>query len=312
MSQIPFDTLFENLLNYLKSNHDIRVISKNFSPDKSFYDLSKSANQLINDWPKLNDNFNPKLQLSSQKSNELSNKHRAAGNPYFQRRQLGAALNEYNASIRHAVHPPSTLDDSDSSKASPDCSYDALALGYANRSAVLYDAKLYYLAVTDIDEALHFGYPNKLNKLVMRKCKSLIQIELLLAYNKPINGVPVELKKQSPKILKSAISFVSDISNFCLSDAEINELTQFINNSIEKKEFLDTSCASQLSSCVSGNNSNHQKALQYSGLHQYVDVPAPNVTNEHSSIRGLSSDLDLVHQEKKGRYIIATKDLYPG
>ncbi|CAL4236288.1 unnamed protein product, partial [Meganyctiphanes norvegica] len=73
---------------------------------------------------------------------------------------------EYSAEL------PEVEEDHDTTK------YKLLALGYANRAAVLYELKQFKKSITDIDFALKYGYPQKMQyKLAERKAKCLIALK---------------------------------------------------------------------------------------------------------------------------------------
>jgi len=61
--------------------------------------------------------------------------------------------------------------------------YEELALGYANRSAVLFQMKEYELCIRDITRAFNYSYPNNLMyKLFERKarCQRALKVNLEL------------------------------------------------------------------------------------------------------------------------------------
>ncbi|XP_064093720.1 SET and MYND domain-containing protein 4-like [Macrobrachium nipponense] len=120
--------------------------------------------------------LDPKLILS-EKSDKKANMHRQTGNAHFGRRDLHQALTCYNMAIINSPHPvikrPSK-EAQDASGVTYDVSeqgkFQSLAVGYSNRSAVLYDLGMYQYCIEDINMAFMYGYPKEFGaKLNERK-----------------------------------------------------------------------------------------------------------------------------------------------
>ncbi|EDO31792.1 predicted protein [Nematostella vectensis] len=97
-------------------------------------------------------------QTASTKSSSTAASLRNEGNTYFQKRQLGRALEVYTQSILVA----------------PSTDLKVLSLAYANRSAVLFHMKEYELCLRDIEFAQKMKYPGEMvYKILDRKARSL-------------------------------------------------------------------------------------------------------------------------------------------
>jgi tetratricopeptide (TPR) repeat protein len=110
-----------------------------------------------------------------QKDRTESQRLRNLGNQVYQKNKLHEALDSYNQSICLAPHPPPPnaflmhpVESHDEE------THEELALGYANRSAVLFQLKEYELCIRDITRAFDNSYPNNLMyKLFERKARCL-------------------------------------------------------------------------------------------------------------------------------------------
>ncbi len=123
----------------------------------------------------------------SRKDRQESQKLRTQGNQVYQKNKLSDALEFYTRSILEAPHPPppnsfllqqdivaivNNTAGHDANNA--DNNHEELALGYANRSAVLFQMKEYELCIRDITRAFDNSYPNNLMyKLFERKARCL-------------------------------------------------------------------------------------------------------------------------------------------
>ncbi|XP_068215695.1 SET and MYND domain-containing protein 4-like [Palaemon carinicauda] len=113
----------------------------------------------------------------SRKSKSESERLRGEGNKAFQKKNLSEALKHYNLSILVAPHPPLDCEGEiinspavENGEVTDENNYEALPLGYANRSAVLFELKQYEECLKDIERAFQYGYPESLqNKLVKRR-----------------------------------------------------------------------------------------------------------------------------------------------
>ena len=115
---------------------------------------------------------------SEVKDERVAKKYRIKGNHHFAKNRMKEALNMYNACILHA--PFLEKDIAEGNSASPEDvkGTSELALGFANRSAVLLNKKEYEACINDIQRALALDYPVKSRyKLYERYAKCLIHQE---------------------------------------------------------------------------------------------------------------------------------------
>lgn len=99
--------------------------------------------------------------MTTVKSTEKSNSLRIEGNKFYSERNFHAALLKYNESLCHAK-PAS----------------ENVGLGYANRSAVYFEMKLYEICIKNIDLARRHQYPEKNFEILLKreeKCKECIR-----------------------------------------------------------------------------------------------------------------------------------------
>ena len=110
-------------------------------------------------------------------------KLRNLGNQVYQKNRLSEALEYYSQSICLAPHPlPPNTYLSHPQDQEETFSYEELALGYANRSAVLFQMKEYELCIRDITRAFNYSYPNNLMyKLFERKSRCQRALKVCLA-----------------------------------------------------------------------------------------------------------------------------------
>merc|ERR1712061_679216 len=96
-------------------------------------------------------------------------------------------------------------------------SYKTLALGFANRSAVLLEVEQYGKCMNDIDLAIKFGYPKEQqSKLAERKAKCLMALHR---------------QKDAEVLLKSAID---DLANTKIDDKKKQTFKDALNQLIQQ------------------------------------------------------------------------------
>ncbi|KAJ9594027.1 hypothetical protein L9F63_014543 [Diploptera punctata] len=149
---IPLFTVFKRLLDkgvHLNLNNEFKKLTKNSERVKYATDILKQYNLLPNE------------MVTKVKSLEKSVELRDSGNKVFVKKYEEALL-LYTKSIAAAPFP--TTENAN----------DALAIAFANRSAVLFRLGKYNLCLQDISQALKYNYPNKLQyKLFERQGKCL-------------------------------------------------------------------------------------------------------------------------------------------
>ncbi|XP_064093457.1 SET and MYND domain-containing protein 4-like isoform X1 [Macrobrachium nipponense] len=165
-------------------------LMEQFSGNKTLKELF----QLLWDVPESHQCLSVSL-IKSTKCSEKAEKFRIDGNKFYKQRDFEKALRFYNMSIMNAQHPEySKLTHSNSlvnndvntkmkmvenesvaNQISPGKQEDtALALGFANRSAVLFEMELYEKCLEDINWAMTHGYPeSSMHKLEKRRQKCI-------------------------------------------------------------------------------------------------------------------------------------------
>jgi hypothetical protein len=112
------------------------------------------------------------------KSNKKADKFRATGNSLFAKAQYCEALLTYNQSLCFS-----------------ETGTEAVAFGYANRSAVYYQLKEFKLCLHNIELAKSYGYPrDKIHKLDQREVNCL---KLLETYHAHPDSDPTTFFKMS-------------------------------------------------------------------------------------------------------------------
>ncbi|XP_068236217.1 SET and MYND domain-containing protein 4-like [Palaemon carinicauda] len=162
-----------------------------FSGDKTLQELFR----LLWDVPQSHRCLTPSLIVST-KCSEKAEKMRMEGNKFYKQRDFENALKYYNLSIMNAPHPEYSKSTHSKSHANskvdvnkettfknenqPNNNFPqneeetALALGYANRSAILFELELYEKCLEDINLAITHGYPkSSLDKLEKRRQKCI-------------------------------------------------------------------------------------------------------------------------------------------
>ena len=113
-----------------------------------------------------------------QKDERVAKKYRIKGNHHFAKNRMKEALNMYNACILHAPFSDKDIVRGNSASLGDVEGTSELSLGFANRSAVLFNKREYEACVSDIQRALALDYPVKSRyKLYERYAKCLIHKE---------------------------------------------------------------------------------------------------------------------------------------
>ncbi|CAL4120092.1 unnamed protein product, partial [Meganyctiphanes norvegica] len=140
------------------------------------------------------------------KSEEQADRLRSEGNKYYQKTILDRALELYNMSIMAAPHPNiysnTAKKETGTSHLKDVCEirdeeYKCLALGFANRSAVLFELEQYDKCLSDIDLAIKYGYDKaEKHKLSERKAKCLLALKRHQEAESIIQATIAELYEQ--------------------------------------------------------------------------------------------------------------------
>ena len=91
---------------------------------------------------------------SEVKDERVAKKYRIKGNHHFAKNRMKEALNMYNACILHAPFLEKDIPEGNSASPEDVKGTSELALGFANRSAVLLNKKEYEACINDIQRAL--------------------------------------------------------------------------------------------------------------------------------------------------------------
>ena len=220
------------------------------------------------------------------------------GNQVYQKNKLLEALEYYSMSICYAPHPPppnslllhgGSGNPTDMS-ATDDAGFthEELALGYANRSAVLFQMKEYDLCIRDITRAFDHSYPNNLMyKLFERKARCLKAL------------------KDFPRALEAMKSAEMWMKYSTLSETKSSSFKKEISKQID---FLDEKVAG-MSIKEFAESAEMKKSL----VAPVKVLETPKLTKEENKeIPGVRRDVKLVYSEEKGRHLVATEDILPG
>ena len=243
---------------------------------------------------------NPNINRKGAKESE---EFRNEGNRLYRDKKFEKALLAYNYALLSAPHPSEiytiTQEDSDNvlfKSTILEGQYSHLAFAFANRSALLLEMEQFQFSISDINNAILYGYTHsKQYKMFERKIKCLIGLRkfemaknLLSLLLDNLTNFPVNPKELSQ--LKSNLSKQTSVCVMALTNPE-------------EPCKLGTSSNLTLNECNKSCNFSH---LFYQGEHTLEVTP---------SIRDLgqvSTALQVQYTEKHGRHLIATKKINPG
>lgn len=212
----------------------------------------------------------------SRKGATEAEKFRNEGNRLYKEKKLEKALLAYNYSILAAPHPPMI----DGAFAATGEEYEVLALGYANRSALLYETGQHEAALADIERAITFGYPgNRRHRLHERQAKCLLAL-----------GRTQEARKG----LEEAINLLTALS---LEDKEASTT----KNSFMK---LLTKCETK--------EDQEETTGDYQRLFFTGPAAPPSVTSPQVKNACLSDALRIAYTPARGRHLVAEREIQPG
>ncbi|XP_055372440.1 SET and MYND domain-containing protein 4 [Condylostylus longicornis] len=199
--------IYEALVKALKKINKINSYSKEFSEIRENYEKVNSVEELLVKYQFI-ERIGLKVTLRLEKSNEKSIAFRKEGNEYFslEKQNYFKALELYNKSICFA-QPNS----------------ENISIGYANRSAVLFEWKRYKECLYNIELARKYNYPERLiHKLNKREanCRALLN-------NQVSNTKPYDFKLSFEK--HPQVPFIAD----CLDLQYTKEAGRYI---ISKKD----------------------------------------------------------------------------
>ena len=212
------------------------------------------------------------------------------GNQVYQKNKLQEALDYYNQSICLAPHPPPPnaflmhpVEPHDEGY-----THEELALGYANRSAVLFQLKEYELCIRDITRAFDNSYPNNLMyKLFERKARCLKAL------------------KEYPRALEAMKSAEMWMKYSTLSETKSSNFKKDITKQVE---FLEEKVAAMAIGDFSLKQ-DHRKTMSA----PVKVLSTPDVKGGvNKEVPCMRDDVRLAYTEEKGRFLVATQDIPPG
>jgi len=238
-------------------------------------------------------NFPVKDRVDSQRL-------RNQGNQVYQKNKLVEALELYTQSICLAPHPPPSPNTfvfqnmpggggSDHDDLGGGHQYEELALGFANRSAVLFQLKEYELCIRDITRAFDNSYPNNLMyKLFERKARCLKAL------------------KEYPRALESMKSAEMWMKYSTLNETKSSSFKKDVAKQIE---FLDEKVTAM--SITEFKNTCDVRKNAAGPLH-LTETPSTEGIEFGQEIPCVRSNVALEYKEGRGRLLVATEDIPPG
>lgn len=226
-------------------------------------------------------NFDPKDRNESQRL-------RNQGNQVYQKNKLTEALEMYTQSICLAPHPPPPNSYVPELDIEGGFSYEELALGFANRSAVLFQMKEYDLCIRDITKAFDNSYPNNLMyKLFERKARCFRAL------------------KDFPRALECMKSAEMWMKYSSMSETKSSSFKKDVHKQIESLEEKVT----QMAISEFSNTCEHKRSL----VAPVKQIEVPKLPKELSKeVPCVRTDVKLQYAEDKGRFLVATEDIEPG
>lgn len=302
-----FQDLFSNLIHKLQDEGKVVSVSEHFSATQDVEDMFsflwglEEAHQALT----------PRVTRVG-KSEAKAEKLRTEGNKCYQKKLLDRALDLYNKSIVFAPHPEIRIEKQQIEKFSLtsnekqedlisesqriSCSINrneevhrSLALGYGNRSAVLFELGQYEKCICDIDLALLHGYPRILHsKLAERKAKCFIALQK---------------KNEAKCLIEASLEALDDLA---LDEEKTKSSKATLQLLLQNCQQLDE--ADDMPSESSDTHPETKDRLIFS-----FETPSPPQLAEHNpSIPSLSSSVDLAFSPIEGRHLVANKDIKPG
>lgn len=301
-----FQDLFSNLLSKLKDEGKVVSVSGHFSATHDVEDMFSFLWDL--------EEAHQALTLRAAragKSEPKAEKLRTEGNKFYQKKLLDRALDLYNQSIMFAPHPEIKIEKqqieniSTASNQKPEDvisegesngsstnrneeNHRSLALGYGNRSAVLFELGQYEKCICDIDRALLHGYPRILHsKLAERKAKCLIALKR---------------RNEAKCLIETSLEALNDLALDEEKTKSSRAALQLLLQDCQQQNEADD---------MPSNNDKHPKT-KHRLIFSFETPSPPKLSHHNPSIPSLSSSVDLAFSPSQGRYLVANKDIKPG
>jgi len=277
-----FETFYHAICAELQTKGEVHSMSKQFSllgddNERMKFVLEKNFASSVH-WKDFN--FTPKDRAESQKLRTL-------GNQVYQKNRLSEALEYYSQSICLAPHPlPPNTYLNPPHEQEDTLSYEELALGYANRSAVLFQMKEYELCIRDITRAFNYSYPNNLMyKLFERKARCQRALKDFARALESMKEAEMWMKYSTLNETKT-VSFKKDISK------QIEFLLEKVNAmTMDEIENMDN-FGPHVSGCLAR--------------------PPPRLEDPNPQVPCARADVKIKYHPVKGRYLVVDKDVGPG
>lgn len=162
--KLTINELFHNLCRHLTAYSNLTQVSQTFMELQTNWERVDFATNLLNSFGNL-----PVYDTTSLKNNEMSIQFREQGNIMFKDKQYDYALELYTKSITYA-----------------ETGSEILGLAYANRSAVLFEKKMFRECLEDIDKAFTSNYPEaNYSKLLRRRQRSEKELTQCCTHEEP-------------------------------------------------------------------------------------------------------------------------------
>ncbi|KAK7074879.1 hypothetical protein SK128_020692 [Halocaridina rubra] len=205
-----------------------------------------------------------------------ADKFRTEGNRFYQEKKLDKALLAYNYSILAAPHPPVT----DNNIILKGDEYEALALGYANRSAMLYETGQFEASLADIQRAIDYGYPqNRRYRLYERQAKCLMALG------------------RSQDAYRGLEDAINQLTSLTLEDNEVSTNLDSLSKLLAK-------CGSK--------DAKIETTKQYERLFYTGPAFPPPVPSPQSKSNCVSDALKIAYTPARGRHLVAEREIQPG
>ncbi|KAK3862317.1 hypothetical protein Pcinc_031813 [Petrolisthes cinctipes] len=269
---VLFKELYSKFRGQLQESWLTNEVTAQFGPDATLdsmfrYLWSRQETQQVLVPPSGNPGISRKGAIESEK-------FRNEGNRLYRERKLEQSLLAYNYAVLTAPHPE--LDSTEP----PAPVHEGLALGMANRSAVLYEMGQFEAALADVERALTFGYPRtKIHKLHERQAKCLHALGRA---------------QEARTVLEDTINSLPTLS---LDEKE----TKVIKTSLTK---LQSKCDSASSA---GSTAQLYEKIFYRGPPQPPPVSSPG-----HDLPCMSDAIGIQYSPIRGRHLVAERDIQPG
>lgn len=286
MAAQKFDFICGAVMKQLKHSGKLNELGKEFSGAEDSEEMFRYIFQL----PEIHKTIALLTKTSpSGKSEAEAENLRVEGNNFFANNCYGLALDVYNMSILTAPHPSEKYVsngnklDVDNNKPS----YKALAYGYAERSALLFELKEYKRCIADINRAIDIESVKPLfSELIKRKVKCYIALKKNREAKETLNALLLSL---SPEHREDADS-LDELENL-LQQCQITD--DSVSNHVDRKNNIESDLEEWI-------------------LFQYKNSSPPVLKNHNPHIPSFSDALKVNYSLLRGRYLTATRDISPG